>query len=111
MRLTTPALALAGALALAAAAQASPPAAKHFRGEIKRLDSSARTLVVREAKAPKQELQFVLAADAEIHAGAKTETIADLKTGERVSLSYTQNGGMREVHRVDVTPPAAAKKS
>jgi hypothetical protein len=92
---------LAGSLALAGNAH-------ELRGEITRIDPSARTLVVKETAAPRQEVQLKLESAAQIVASGKPEAFADLKTGDQVRVSTTGTGAAREATRIEVLPAKSA---
>ena len=110
MRFKTPILGLAAVLLAGTAALAAGPS-HQLRGEIAKLDPAARTLVVRGTSAPNKQLDFALASDAQIVSGAKTETFADLRTGEQVLVHYTQAGAKHEAQRIEVMPAKAPAKS
>ena len=108
MRFKTPILGLTAVLLAGSAALAAGPT-HQLHGEIAKLDSAARTLSVKETSAPNKQLEFALASDAQIVSGAKTETFADLRTGEQVLVNYTQAGAKHEAQRIEVmaaNPPA-----
>lgn len=108
MRFKTSILGLTAVLLAGTAAFAAGPT-HQLRGEIAKLDPAARTLAVKQTSAPNKQLDFALAADAKIVSGAKTETFADLRTGERVLVKYTQVGAKNEAQRIEVMaakPPA-----
>jgi len=98
--------AFAAALLTGAAALAGT--AHTVRGEITSLDSSARTLVIKESQAPRQELRLALTTDAQIVAAGKPGAIGDLKMGESVKVTYADKGAAHEARRVEVM---AAKTS
>ena len=105
--LSTPAFAatlLASGMALAGPAH-------ELRGEITHLDSSARTLVLKESAAPRKEIELTLKSDAQIVASGKPETFADLKSGEQVKVTYTGSGAAREATRVEVMEAKSPSKS
>ena len=110
MRFKTPILGLTAALLAGSAALAADPS-HQLRGEIAKLDPAARTLVVKEAKAPNKQLDFALANGAQIVSGAKTETFADLRTGEEVLVTYTRTGAKHEAQRIEVMAAKAPAKS
>jgi hypothetical protein len=91
---------LTGAAALAGTAHT-------VRGEITSLDSSARTLVIKESQAPRLELRLALKTDAQIVAAGKPGAFGDLKSGENVRVTYADNGAAHEASRVEVMPAKA----
>ncbi len=75
-------------------ARASGPAAKAVmvRGEIIKLDPGARKLVVRVAG---KQLDFTLSKYSVVREGSKTKSLKEVKPGDKVTVSYVQNGGDR----------------
>jgi len=93
---------LPGAMALAGTTHQA-------RGEITALDSAARTLVVKAAQAPRQEIHLTLMPDARIIASGKPGTVGDLKTGEQVKVTYADEGAVHQASRVEIVPARAGK--
>ena len=104
------ALAVTGAYILAAAPMAM--AAEHHQviGEVSRVDASAKTLVIKEhgAKSGK-EMTFTLASDAKVLEGYKSKSLADLKVGEQVRVSYADEGSKHEADRINLLPGKTAQ--
>jgi hypothetical protein len=97
---------LAGSMALA-------DASHQVRGDLSSFDAASRTLVVKETSAPRKEVRLTLGDSAKIIALGKPGTTADLKAGERVKVSYTDQGATHQATRVEILPEKAAttKKS
>ena len=95
--------------AIATLLAASMASAGTLNGQIASVDASARTLVVKETAAPRKEVRLTLTADAQVIQAGKAATIADLKAGERVQVTYTDKGAAHEASRVEVMPAKAAK--
>jgi hypothetical protein len=100
----------AGILALAATTAFAAPAKKEAwaSGQIGRVDTAARSVVVKQGK---HEMTFNLAPDATLTQGATTIQLADLAadTGKPVKVRYTLSGTTKLADRVQVTPAAMAK--
>ncbi len=95
------------AAALATAAFASTPAAKKTEGTISSIDSHAMSFVLKsystsETIATNRSTQFKSA--------GKPIAFADLKTGERVHVTYEVQGASNLATMIDVVPAAPAKK-
>jgi hypothetical protein len=107
---TFPFASTAAILALAATTAFAAPAKKESwaSGHVGRVDTSARSVVVKQGK---HEMTFNLAPDATLTQGATTIQLADLAadTGKPVKVRYTLNGTTKLADRVQVTTPAAAK--
>jgi hypothetical protein len=52
-----------------------------------------------------EEMTFTLATDAKIMAGPKAKNLGDLKVGERVKVSYLDEGKSHRAQRIDVVSP------
>lgn len=98
-------LALVTSLALAGSA-AAQPATSGLQGQpgwaggtIVSTDAAARTITVKQGA---DEQTYVLAADAEVLAGKKAATAADLAggVGQRVTIKYALDGTTRTASRV-----------
>lgn len=102
----------AAVLALAATAAFAAPAKKESwaSGQIGRVDTAARSVVVKQGK---HEMTFNLAPDATLTQGATTIQLADLAAdaGKPVKIRYTLNGTTKMADRVQVTAAAAAAKA
>jgi len=110
MRSKAPVLALAAFLVTGTAALAAPPTFT-VRGEITKLDPSARLLVVKETRLPREQRRFEISRDAQVVSGTETESLADLRTGESVLVKYTQLGQKHEARRIEILPEKAPAKS
>lgn len=82
-----------------------------FTGEISRIDSARKILVVKQQGPHMKEMNFALASNAEIKSGYLTKDLEDLKPGERVKVSYVDQGSKHEAQRIDLlhAKTAAAK--
>ena len=93
-----------GFLAIAGAALAGPAAKTHTAwasGRIARVDSTARSVVVKQGT---HELSFVLAANAVVMQGGKTLSPGDLASdvGRAVKVRYSATAGSKVADRVEV---------
>lgn len=108
MRSTLAVCTLGAFLALAGASSALAAASHDFSGKIEKVDTAAKTLVVKGTSTPVREMTFQLAPDAKITMGAKALDLATLKSGEQVKVTYTDEGTHHRAQRIDVTAPKAA---
>jgi hypothetical protein len=102
-----------GILALAVTASAAPAKKETWAsGQIGKVDTAARSVVVKQGK---HEMTFALAPDATLTQGATTIQLADLAadTGKPVKIRYTLNGTTKTADKVQVAAaaPAAAAKA
>lgn len=110
MRSRFAAILVSGAFLLAGAPVAVAKTMQHqFSGEVSRTDSTAKTFVVKDHATSAKEMTFSLAPDAKIMQGAKARSLAELKVGERVKVSYTDEGSKHQAKRVEVLPAKTAK--
>jgi hypothetical protein len=93
---------LTAMVALGAAGIAS---AATLKGEIAKLDPSARTLTVKDGK---QEVPLSLAGDAKILDGQKAISLSTLKVGDEVRVVYTEKEGKHLASRVEMARAASA---
>lgn len=109
MRSKTAAVLVGAAFLLAGAPLALAKSAAHqFWGEVSHLDSTAKTLAVKP-NSGKQEMTFTLAPDAKIMQGSKAKSLAELKVGERVKVSYADEGSTHRAQRIEVFAAQTAK--
>ena len=113
MRSKTSTFALAALLSMGASGGWAASPSSSFTGEITRLDTMAKTLVVKDAGQPTREWTFSLANDAKILGGAQVKALSDLKVGERVDVQYSDQGAEHQAHRIKLmaTPKVAGKKA
>src|SRR3990172_11790543 len=110
---------LFGTLGIAQAAQheAKPAAAaktKSAKGSVKSV--SENSLVVMSSSKDKKEMSFALDAKTMIKKAGKAVTAKDLKEGDTVTVSYSEDGGKMTVKSVTVAAakpanPCAAKSA
>ncbi|MBI5057435.1 MAG: hypothetical protein HZB61_12545 [Nitrospirae bacterium] len=83
------------------AAPAKKEAAKHVQvtGEITAVDAAAKTLTV---KGKKGDVAISVDDKTKIMAGKDMKTLADLKTGEKVTVKYTEADGKNTAKSIDV---------
>jgi hypothetical protein len=93
------------ALGVSPALAASP---KNFSGQILRVDSAAKTFVVKTASVPASEMSFQLAPDAKILLGTRALDLDQLKSGEHVKVTYLDEGMLHRAQKVEVMAPKAA---
>ena len=100
-----------GVLALAATTAFAAPAKKEAwaTGQIGRVDTSARSVVVKQGT---HEMTFALAPDATLTQGATTIQLADLAAdaGKAVKVRYTLNGTTKLADRIQVAAAKAPAK-
>ncbi len=104
------ALATAGSALAAKNQSSSSTTSKYHRmhGAIDSVDSTAQTLTVKHGN---ESSTFKTDSSTKFRHGTKTITFADLKAGDDVRVSFTENGTDKTAARVDVmkgasTPPA-----
>ena len=105
------ALLVGGAFLLAGAPMALAKTAEHqFSGEVTHVDAAAKTLAVKDpsAKAAK-EMTFTLLPETKIMEGPKARHLAELKVGEKVKVSYADQGMTHQAQRIEVAPAKTAK--
>jgi hypothetical protein len=94
-------------LALAVTASAAPAKKETWAsGQIAKVDTAARSVVVKQGK---HEMTFAIAPDATLTQGATTIQLSDLAsdTGKPVKVRYTLNGTAKTADRVQVGAPMA----
>ena len=111
MRHTVAVFAAAAFLLAGASAALAKGATQEFMGQIKRVDTVEKTLVVTKGGNSAAEMTFAVASDAKIMAGPKTKSLGELWVGEHVKVSYADVGSKHEAQRIYVVPAktAAAK--
>jgi hypothetical protein len=109
-------VAIIGTLALTATIFAAPakspakPKDEWATGQIARVDTAARSVVVKQGT---HEMTFVLASDAQLMAGKKTFLAGDLANdiGRRVKVRYTSQSGTNTANRLEIVEAAPAKST
>ena len=106
---------IAVALAFAAPARGEEPAAakpekaapKHFTGVIQSVDATAGVIVKNNKEVSKT---FKVGEKTKYStADKKDAAIGDLKAGEKVLVSYTEDGGTLTAHKIGPPPPPKKK--
>jgi hypothetical protein len=112
MRSMLAGFALGAFLALVGASPALATRSQSFWGEIGKVDSATKTLLVKAKGTPPREMTFQVAPGAKIMMGARALDLGRLKTGEHVKVTYVEEGVHYKAQRIEVTPPktASAKK-
>lgn len=104
-------LALGGAnLSGAAGTSHTAAATTHKKaGELVKVDAAAKRLVLKETgKGGKtKEITFSLAEGSKVMKGDHAVSLADLKPGESVTVTFTKEGRARIAQRIDVATMAA----
>ena len=104
-------VAVIGALVLTAVTFAAPakPKEEWASGQIERVDTAAKTLVVKQGS---HEMTFALAPDAHLMLGKKTLQVSDLSNdiGKRVKVRYTTQGTSKIANRLEITEATASAK-
>lgn len=93
------------ALGASPALAASP---KNFTGQISRVDSAAKTFVVKTATVPAREMSFQLAPGAKIMLGSRALDLDRLKSGEHVKVTYLDQGMLHKAQKIEVMAPKTA---
>ncbi len=110
---TVAAVAVALASPAARAEDAKPAKEKkhQWTGTIESCDATAGTCTIKKMKDKKEESKtFTCAADCKMMgADDKPATMADLKPGEKVTVSYTAEGDKLVCHSLTIKPPKAPK--
>ena len=74
-----------------------------FSGSVIRFNSTAKTLAVQESGAKTgKTMSFTLAPDAKIVQGTQAKSLAELKVGERVKVTYSDKGSAHSAQRVEL---------
>ena len=102
MRISAAILAAAALLFVGAPAAFATAATHQIWGQISHVNTAGKTLAVKEDGTTHKEMTFALANDAKIMSGAKVTSLAELKVGERVKVSYADVGSRHEAQRIDV---------
>jgi Cu/Ag efflux protein CusF len=80
-------------------AKPAKPMKHEYTGDIKSIDVAKKTLTV--LKKEGDEKTFVVAEKAKIILkGKEAAELSDLKVGDKVTLSYTEEGGALHAHRI-----------
>jgi Cu/Ag efflux protein CusF len=88
------------------AAKPEKPKKHEFTGEITKIDVATKAVTAKNAK---DEEKIFTADKAKIHTkGKEASELSDLKVGDKVTVSYTEEGGKNVAHRI--APPDASKK-
>lgn len=84
-------------------------AAKHVQvtGEIAAVDASAKTLTV---KGKKGDVSISVDEKTKIMAGKDMKALGDLKTGEKVTVKYTESDGKNTAKSIEVKAANAKKE-
>ena len=96
-----------GGLALAQPPKpAEKPKLLSLRGEIKAVDSAAKTVTVaRKVKGKEVETVVKVADDTEIMVGKEKKALGDLEAGNRVTIRYEKKDGDLVAKSITVSPP------
>jgi hypothetical protein len=81
---------------------------KKLIGEIASVDVAASTFDVEESSGSRA-MTFTVADKARITDGRKTLKLADLKSGQNVSVTYLEEDGTKVVRHMQVTPSMQAQ--
>lgn len=109
MRFKTGAILVGSAFLLAGASAALAKSAdQHFSGKVKSIDQTEKTLVV-SSESGKEQMTFKLASDAKIMQGTTAESLTALKVGERIKVSYLDEGSRHQANRIDLLSGSVAK--
>ena len=88
-------------------AKAEKPKPHQFTGEITAIDTTAKTVTVKNDKG--ESKTFTLAATVKIAtADKKAAELTDLKVGDKIHTVYTEDGGKDVASKIG--PPAAPKE-
>lgn len=86
--------------------KAEKPKKHDFTGEVTAVDAAAKTVT---AKNSKDETKTFVADKAKVATGdKKVAELTDLKVGDKVHVSYTEDGGKNIATKI--APPGAAKE-
>jgi hypothetical protein len=110
MRSKIAAVLAGGAFLLAGAMPALAVTADHqLSGKVSHLDAKAKTVAVKEEGGTTAKVtSFTLAPDAKVMEGSKVRTFAELKVGERIMVTYTDQGSTHQAKQIDMLPATAA---
>ena len=109
----TMSLLMVGALALGVAGAAFAKGAEKVMGSLSKIDASARTFTVDAAGHP---MDFTLAPGGVVMEDGKATSLGVLRSGEKVTVSYHDEGARHVASRIaagakPMAKPAAAKPS
>jgi len=79
-----------------------------FVGKVEHVDTAAKTLAAKSPGASGKRMTFSLTSGARVMSGTRVETLAALKPGDRVSVTYSTRGMMNEAERVELLPSSSA---
>lgn len=82
---------------------------QHFSGEVRSIDATTKTLMVKAQVGKKEEMTFSVASDAKIMQSGSAKTLSQVKVGEHVRVAYTTEGSRHEARRIDLFAPRVAK--
>jgi hypothetical protein len=107
------AAALAGAAFVLAVALPALSAELQLSGKLTQLDAKARTLAVMKDSSAMSApaTSFTLAPDAKIMHGAKATSLGDLSVGQRVKVTYADEGSTHRANRIEVLTASTASPS
>ena len=87
---------------------AAKPKAPSATGEIATVDAKAGTLSIKRGDAT---LTFTIAKDCKVStAGKKEAAVTDLKVGDKVTVAYTEEGGVKVAQKIKPHVPKPAAK-
>lgn len=110
LHITTVIALCALALSPAALSAADTPKTHDERGTIKSVDADAHTLVVTGRK-DESEHKFLWNDQTKFTERSKAVTAAELKTGERVRITYAGSGDLPTMQRVHLAPAKVGKST
>ncbi len=103
MRSMVVAFTLGAFLALAGVSPVLAATSRDFSGEIRKVDTAAKTLVVKGlGPASTKEMTFQVGDGTKTMMGVKTLTLASLKSGEQVKVTYVDEGALHKAQRIEV---------
>ena len=92
-------------------ATASKNATHHMLGEVVSVDSTAHSLMIKETVkgGEAKEVSFTLDEKVKVMVAGKPGTLDDVKSGDSVTVRYTEKSGTRVAQELRVAKPAATK--
>lgn len=85
------------------------PAHHQFSGEVSQIDGAAKTVVVKQKTKAGDEMTFSVGLDTKIMQGSRAKSLGELEIGERVKLTYADEGPKHVAKRIEVLPAKAGK--
>jgi hypothetical protein len=116
MILSLAALAIAGLATMAVASEThakSSHASKKVTGEVIAVDAAAKTVSIKEnvKGGTTKDMSFTIADNVKVTVHGKVGALADVKTGDAVTIRHMMKDGKDWAEEIAVAPPAKTSKT